>query len=123
MIIVVALALAFAALAVFTLWQARPKRMARLGRNAWIGMRSYATARSDDAWNVAHQAAWPMVRVAALLILISAVLAVSIAATSPDAAPSTGMICLIGGMMAYGVFMVLGFVRANSAANDMVPLT
>ena len=40
----------------------RPEAMERRGRNAWIGIRTGTTMRSDAAWTAAHRAAWPLVR-------------------------------------------------------------
>lgn len=44
---------------VVVLWQARPAVMARRGRDAWIGLRTAATMRSEAAWVEGHEAAWP----------------------------------------------------------------
>lgn len=55
---------------VAVLWQARPAVMARRGRNAWIGLRTAATMRSEAAWVAGHEAAWPLMRVASIVSLL-----------------------------------------------------
>ncbi|WP_298801926.1 SdpI family protein [uncultured Pseudokineococcus sp.] len=47
----------------------RPDAIERRGRNAWVGIRTGTTLRSEAAWVAAHRAAWPLVRGGSLAAL------------------------------------------------------
>lgn len=105
---------------VYTLWQLRPARMAALGRNAWIGMRSEATTRSNKAWAAAHEAAWPASRTGCV---ISSVVFGGAAACVPllpagDAERVTS-VAMIGGFLVYGGFLVVAFVASERSAKSV----
>jgi hypothetical protein len=104
----------------YLLWQVEPSRMARIGRNAWVGVRTGATMQSDAAWVAAHEAAWPMARLGARLSLawmLSPLLAVPLVpreSVEPVVATAT-----IGGMTLLFVFLMIAAVRAQRAAQDV----
>lgn len=47
-----------------------PRRMSRLGPNAYIGLRTPLTTQSQENWSLAHRTAWPYVASSSVLLVI-----------------------------------------------------
>ncbi len=113
--------LVLALLSLYTGWQLRPARMARLGPNAWIGMRSGNTTASAAAWQAGHAASWPLSRLgsgSSLVVFPVGVLGVTLAPAS--AAEVVSSAAGIGGTVLLMVFLVLAYRRADRAARSVL---
>lgn len=105
------------AAAVYTWWQLQPSRMARLGRNAAVGMRSYAIMRSESTWRAGHQAAWPKAKQAAVVLFIGSLAsAVVLPYTAEDTGAFVWSVIVFVSYIGYMWLLLLGFKHANSAA-------
>lgn len=118
----IATLIVYAFLPSFMLWVCWPPRMKRLGRNAWVGIRTATTTHSEEAWTSAHRAAWkPMVwsSVAMYAVLLAAVPVVrqgTPSSTQTETAVTAGTI----GLSIYGVGVVIAAVVAQRAAKRAI---
>lgn len=105
---------------IYTLWQANPTRMQRLGRNAAVGMRSSTTMKSDAAWNAGHRAAWPKVKQGSVLLLVGSLVSLGVlpfTETNPGTALWGVTVCI--SYVAYLWLLLVGFKHANRAAQNL----
>ena len=110
----IAVALMFTIFAMVVLWLGRPSRMAAMGPNALVGMRTPATMRSSAAWAEGHRAAWPWL-LAASVTCIVCMLGVVVLRLTGGADLFVGGL-LIGGIAGLGTLAVAGAVAADKAA-------
>lgn len=105
---------------IYTLWQANPQRMQRLGRNAAVGMRSSATMKSDAAWNAGHSAAWPKVKQGSVLLLVGSLVSTGVlpfTETNLGAVLWGATVCV--SYVVYLWLLLVGFKHANRAAQNL----
>lgn len=106
-------------IAVYTLWQANPDRMERLGRNAAVGMRSVATTKSEKAWNSAHKAAWPKVKQGAIALIVGSLISTVVLLHISDDSGLWWGSAVFMSYLAYLWLLILGFRHGNQAARDI----
>lgn len=105
---------------IYTLWQAGPQRMERLGINAAVGMRSSATMKSDAAWNAGYGAAWLKVKQGSVsLFIASLVSSVVLPFTSTDSKAVFWGAIVCASYLAYLWLLLVGFKCAKRAAQDL----
>lgn len=105
---------------IYTWWQANPQRMARLGRNAAVGMRSPATMNSDAAWNAGHKAAWPKVQQGSGSLFIGSLVSGIVLPFTSDNSGAVLWGAVIGASyVTYLWLLIVGFNRAKHAAQNL----
>ena len=95
-------------------------RAGRLARNRWVGMRTTATMRSDEAWDAAQRATLPSLWLAGpVLILLGAVdVVIGIVGGHDRVVIALSVVAIIV-VIAMAVFqMVKGTAAANEADPD-----
>lgn len=103
-----------------TLEMARRCRDGRIGPSRFVGIRTAATRSSPDAWRVAHEAGFPMLRNAAVALagtgVASVGVAVIVAPFDSDAAAIAGTVATLLGVVAIVGCSITAAVRGHRAA-------
>lgn len=92
----------------------RPSRINKIGPNAILGIRTVATTESQEAWETAHQVAWPYVK-ASSLALGACLIAAASGAALTEGATRNSMAGLgsAAGMVIWLVILVVGARAAH----------
>lgn len=97
----------------------RPDRIARLGRNAVFGIRTGKTTRSETAWRIGHEAAWPYVKwssIALIAILVTVIVfALGLQGASRGAAAALGS---SGAVLLWLAGLIVGVRSAHHAIDQ-----
>lgn len=111
--IVAAVALIFGGLVVA--WVGWLGLKARLPRQHWAGMRTRATMANDDSWVAAHRASGRATLTGGVVMAIGGIAAIL---SNSDEATAAGI--LMGTLAVAGVAIVVGAVRGQRAAREVL---
>lgn len=110
MIIAISTALPLLAAGVLIVWTAYRAHRETLPRNFWIGIRTAATLRSDDAWRAGHAAAAVPLSVGGIGLIVAAAAAVF-------AGEEHAVVAAMAGCAWVVVWLIIGSVAAGKAAS------
>lgn len=102
----------------YTLWQLWPPRMERLGRNAWIGLRTVTTSKSEEHRRASHRAAWPWVILTCGLTLLVVIGGAFWLVQQSDRLEEVALVLLVSSVV-HGVGLIATTLSAQTAARRL----
>lgn len=96
-------------------------RTGRLRRNAYTGIRTPATMRSDETWSAAHRAGFGPTAAGGVVSVVSGIVAIVLAIADGEALPAVVVVLVGAGLLSTGAIagVVAGVAAARRVGNDL----
>lgn len=98
----------------------RPLRINKIGPNAWVGIRTAETVKSQEAWEIAHTRAWPHIIVSSVVLGMILVGSIIWALTVEGDAQAT--VAGVGTAIGIIVWLVVLIIGAKAAHQEVKTL-